>query len=371
MDFNLNLPVRVISGENCVTENASVFASFGKKCLIVTGGKSALLSGALNDCENALRSVGVDFKVYSQIGPNPRLDACFEASVAARENNCDFIVGIGGGSALDAAKAVAVYAANESFEPDDIYSSAQRKRALPILLIGTTSGTGSEISRVSVLTHPETGRKKSISPEDCYAAVSFADSRYTHSMPYSVTVSTALDAMAHAIEGYMSDKCGSIPTLFGDMAVSLIWKGLESLARTKALPDDLGRKELYYGSLYAGVVLAYCGTAFPHPMGYILTENYDVPHGMACAAFMDTFIERSEKYKRERFEQMLKAMGTDKDSFVRVIRELTDVGDVIMTQAEAEKFCERFETAPANFKFSPGGFTKEDALEDLVKKFVK
>ncbi len=370
MDFNLNLPVRVISGEGCVTDNASALAAFGKKCLIVTGGKSAIVSGALDDCKNALKSVDTDFEVFSGIGPNPRLDDCFEASVVCREKECDFIVGIGGGSALDAAKAVAVYAANPQLKQDDIYSCDKRNRALPIVLIGTTSGTGSEISRVSVLTHPVTGRKKSISPEDCYAALSFADSRYTHTMPYSVTVSTALDAMAHAIEGYMSEKCGSIATLFGDKAVELIWRGLEQLWKTKELPDPQGRKELYYGSLYAGVVLAYCGTAFPHPMGYILTENYDVPHGMACAAFMDTFIERSEKFSGERYASMLRAMGTDKDTFLKVIRELTDVGHVSMTVQQAEKYCERFETAPANFRFSPGGFTREDALETLKIKFV-
>lgn len=371
MDFNLNMPVKVVSGKNCLFENAHLLAAYGKKCIIITGGKSAQASGALEDCKKALESIGTEYVVYSKIGPNPRLDNCYEAAELLISSGCDYVIGIGGGSPLDAAKAVAVYGANPTFTMDDIYSAEKRNRALPIILIGTTSGTGSEVSRVSVLTHPETGRKKSISPEDCYASISFADSRYTHSMPYSVTVSTALDAMAHAIEGYMSPKCTDIPTLFGDKAVSLIWKGLKTLYQTAELPDEKRREELYYGSLYAGIVLAYCGTAFPHPLGYILTENFDVPHGAACAVFMDSFIERSAEYEGERFARLLSAMGADKDEFISVVSALADVGDITMTEEEIEAYCERYNNAPLNFKFSPGGFTKNDAIELFKKKFVK
>lgn len=370
MDFNLNIPIKIVSGKNAVKNNAHLLSPLGKRCVIVTGGKSAVLSGALSDVKEALTENGIDFTVYDRIGPNPRLDHCHECGKIAREFGADFIVGIGGGSPLDAAKAVAVYTANPDFSPNDIYTVTDRKKALPIVLVGTTAGTGSEVGRVSVLTSPETGRKKSIAPDDCYPTLSFADSTYTESMPYDITVSTALDALSHALEGYMSIKCSDIPTLFGERAIELIWEGLKYLHCEKALPDSTLREKLYYGSLYAGVTLSYCGTAFPHPLGYILTENYGIPHGKACTVFMEDFIKRSSEFEKEKTQRALSVMGTDIDEFIRVINELTDVTDIRMSEEEIEKYTLRFDSIPNNFKFSPGSFTKEDAVRVLKEKFL-
>lgn len=372
MDFNINLPINVISGKDAVLKNSAAIKKLGTRCVIVTGGKSAKLSGALDDVITALDNEGIVYAVYDKIGPNPRLDHCFEASLLAREIKADFIIGIGGGSPLDAAKAVAVYASNPQIAMEEIYTVTERNRALPLVLIGTTSGTGSEVGRVSVLTHPETGRKRSISPFDCYPALTLADPKYTCSMPFDVTVSTALDALAHVLEGYMSVKCGDLPTLFGEKAIELIWKGLSFLHKNreeKLLPPYELREALYYGSLYAGITLAYCGTAFPHPMGYILTENYGVPHGKACTAFMSAFTDRAAEHTHEKLQRALDIMKTDKDTFKRVIEELTDLNGIRMTKEEIEKYCSRFDTVPANFTFSPGGFTKEDAVKELERLF--
>ena len=374
MDFDFFLPVNVKSGKDAVKNNADLLKGLGKSCLIVTGGKSAVLSGALDDMKSALESVSISYEVYSKIGPNPRLDHCFEAGVLSREIKADFIIGIGGGSPLDAAKAVAVYASNSDMSQNEIYTKTDRNKALPIVLVGTTAGTGSEVGKVSVLSDPVSGRKKSIAPLDCFPTLTFADPKYTESVPFDTTVSTALDAMAHAVEGYMSPKCSDIPTLFGEKAVSLIFEGLEFLynnMESKTLPDSSLRQKLYYGSLYAGVTLAYCGTAFPHPLGYILTENYGVPHGKACTLFMDSFIERSEKFESEKLKKLLAIMNTDKDTFVKIIKTLTGFENIRMTEAETENYCSRFETIPNNFTFSPGGFTKSDATALFKEKFLK
>lgn len=368
MNFNIYMPIKVLSGADCVKDNSSALKNFGSKAIIVTGGTSAVKSGALDDVTAALKKEGISYCVYNKITENPRLDHCHEAGVLAANFGAEFVIGIGGGSPLDAAKAVAVYAANPEMKRDEIYTMTNLNKALPIVAIGTTAGTGSEVGRVSVLTNPETGRKRSIAPDDCYPSLTFADPKYTHSMPYKVTVSTALDALAHALEGYMSVKCGDIPTLFGEKGICLIWEGLSYLDSTKALPDSLLREKLYYGSLYAGITLSYCGTAFPHPMGYILTENYGVPHGMACAAFLTDFVDRALIHTPERMNRIFEITGTTADEFKKVISSLTDIGSIKMTQEEIEKHCSRFDTVPANFTFSPGGFTKEDAIK-VLKKF--
>lgn len=370
MDFNLSIPVKVISGKGCVRKNSSLFSAFGSKCIIVTGGKSAMLSGALDDVTAALDEQQIKYTVFNKIGPNPLLEACHEAGEAARSFGAQFVIGIGGGSPLDAAKATAVFAANEAFSPNDVYAVSDRNRALPLVLIGTTAGTGSEVGRVAVLTNGKTGRKKSISPDDCNPSLTFADSTYTHSMPYSVTVSTALDALSHALEGYFSVKCGDIPTMFAEKAIPMIWQGLNQLEATKEVPNDQLREQLYYGSLYAGITLAYCGTAFPHPLGYILTENYGTAHGTACAAFMPSFMERAEKYENSKFSKVMEMTGETLQSFCHKIKNLTNVGNITMTAEEIEAYCSRWdEVIPANFKFSPGGYTKQDAQKLLEKLF--
>lgn len=371
MDFYLNIPLNVISGKNCVKKNSSLMKKYGSKCIIVTGGSSAKKSGALDDILSALENENIKSVIYDKIGPNPRLDHCFEASKIAADFGADFVIGIGGGSPLDAAKAVAVYTANPELSIYDIYSGEKRNKALPLVLVGTTAGTGSEVGKVSVLSDHETGRKKSIAYNDCFPSLTYADPKYTHSMPYSVTVSTALDALAHAVEGYMSSKCTDIPTLFGEKAIDLIWKGLIHLYETKENPDEDMREALYYGSLYAGITLAYCGTAFPHPLGYILTENYDIPHGKACTTFMSEFFDRSLKFEKEKAEKVLSITGRTADEFKKIIEELTDLPEIKMTEEEINRYCSRFDTVPNNFKFSPGGFTKEITVEIFKRKFLR
>lgn len=371
MDFNLSIPVKVISGEYCVLKNGELLSSFGKQCLIVTGKTSAEKSGALADVVTVLEQFSVGYEVFDRITPNPYIEDCCEAGAVARAKKADFVIGIGGGSALDAAKATAVFAANADFLPFDIYEKKERNNALPLVLIGTTAGTGSEVGGVSVLSNKKDERKRSICAPDCVPALTLADSRYTHSVPYSVTVSTALDALSHAIEGYYSKKCGDIPTMFAEKAIPMIWEGLKFLEREKKLPNEKMRAQLYYGSLYAGITLAYCGTAFPHPLGYILTEHFKTPHGIACAAFMPELIRRGVRFEREKSRRLMNLMKTNSAEFFDVITSLCDVSDIVMTKEEVSQWCERWNAPVNNFIYSPGGFSKAEAREMLERKFVK
>lgn len=382
MDFNFNMPVRVLSGENTLMENKAVVASFGRKCGIVTGKTSALRSGALSDLEMILSEKNIDYIVYDGITENPLISSCHEAGKLFSENGVDFIFGIGGGSALDASKAVAIYTANPSLTAEDIYLRKYVNSPLPVLLIGTTGGTGSEVSAVSVLTNDKTGRKKSISGDDCYAKVVFADPKYNESMPYNVTVSTALDALSHATEGYFTSKCTDIPMLFAKKAIPMLWEALCELDTIGKEKFDGTKKEtvtpeikslherLYYGSLYAGMVLNPCGTVFPHPLGYVLTENYGIPHGKACTAFMTELIERAEKYESDKTAALFEMLGTDKNSFCEKIEKLTALPQIKMTKEEIDEYCSRWENAQIkNFIFSPGGFTKDDAEAVFLRRF--
>ena len=363
MKINSYMPARIVSGKNCLTENASLLAALGKKCLIVTGGRSAEASGALADCLAALESVGVTSERYGKIAPNPTVESCYEAGALARECGADFIVGIGGGSAQDAAKAVAIFAANPSMDVMTIYTRSIPAKRLPVALIGTTAGTGSEVTGVSVLTAGQTGRKKSISGADCYAAVSFCDYRYTLSVPFDTTVSTALDACCHAVEAYLAASCNDLVALYALKAVGLL-HGFAGAPSSDLLTEDL-RERLYIGSLYAGLAINIAGTDFPHTVGYYLTETYGVPHGKACAVFMPVLMERAKKYCPEKLGAIEEITGCDAAAFAEKIKRAASV-NVTIRKEEAERVAQRWSAGVKNFDRSPGGFTVEDAADALA-----
>lgn len=365
MTYNVFMPARCISGENAVIENSPVLAGLGKKCLIVTGKSGAEKSGALSDVREALEKENIIYEIYGSIGENPLLSVCHEAGAAARSAEADFIIGIGGGSALDASKAVAIYASNPGLAPFDIYKRVYDNAPLPVALVGTTAGTGSEVTGVSVLTNDETGIKKSISGPDCYAKVSFLDPKYTYSLPYKATVSTALDAFAHAYEGFFTAKCEGVVRLFAEKCIPDLYRCLKQIRDDRCIDPSL-RNTLYYGSIYAGLVINTCGTAFPHPLGYVLTENFGIPHGTACGAFAGHFLDRCRVYSPEKFNAFT-GMTDDSDTVKKVISDLVDLDGVSITPEEAHMYSARWEKAvPKNFISSPGSLTREEAESFLV-----
>ncbi len=363
--INHYMPVKVISGKNCVKNNAEIWSNTGKRCLLVTGKSGALKSGALADVCNVLDSINTEYRIFSEINENPTVESCYKAGEIARDFGADFIVGIGGGSALDASKAVAIFAADEKLDCRSIYKREIPSARLPLYLVGTTAGTGSEVTGVAVLTDAD-GFKKSISGADCYAAVSFCDAEYTSTANYNITVSTALDAYAHALESYFSNTANDLSELYAIKALSLLWPNLKKLNESKQISIDSSmRNELYAASLYAGLAINVTGTAFPHTAGYILTEKYNVPHGKACAAFHPQLLEKAEKYRPEKLEAVCVLFDTDKDGINAVISSLTDVC-IDISREDAELYCSRWISAVKNFDRTPGGYTPQEAVSGLL-----
>lgn len=363
MQSEIYMPVKIIHGKNCVTNNSEVFRSLGKRCLIITGGSSSKKCGALGDVENALKKAGVSYSLFEKITPNPLCSVIIEAGKVARDSNADFIIGVGGGSPLDSAKAAAICAANPDFDTEALYERQIPAKALPVVLVGTTSGTGSEVTGVSVLTNDKSGMKKSISGADCYAKYAFLDSKYTYSMPKAVLISTALDALAHALEGYFSPKACDFTDTFATKAIPVIYKNLKRIYNEEEVTEKM-HDELYLASIHAGLVINTCGCAFPHTVGYILTESAGISHGRACTAFTPYFLEKKAKiYSPEKYNRLFSVLGIADGEFIKTVEELTDVR-VGFSNEEIDAFCSRF-CRVKNFDNTPGGFSKEEAKEAL------
>ncbi len=360
------MPARVFSGAGCVSLHPEVFSGMGKACLIVTSKTAAVKSGALRECAETLKKAGVRCAVFDGVGANPATADCRAAGDAAVREACDFIVGIGGGSAMDAAKAAAIYAASPGMAHGDIYARTVPAPALPVILIGTTAGTGSEVTGVSVLTNSDTGLKKSISGADCYAAVSFCDPRYTAAAPEGVTRSTALDALAHAVESLLCRNANDLSALYAKRAVALLSDLIADPVGAAKAPDEARRERFYAASLYAGLAINITGTAFPHTLGYPLTERFGVPHGVASAVFMPALLERAEKYSPEAFGAVEKALGIPAAEWSRRLRGAIAL-PYSFTREEAASIAERWRGGVKNFDRSPGGLTADDAAEILLR----
>lgn len=366
MDFTFFMPVRLLSGEGCLEQNGVLLREMGRRCLIVTGGSGAERSGALVDALRVLEAQGIEATVYPNIGQNPRTEECQQAALAAEACRAEWLLGIGGGSVMDATKAVAWLANNRVSETERLFACELRHPPLPFALVGTTAGTGSEVSPVAVLT--DRGRKRSITHPYCYARYAFADPRYTCSMPRGTTVSTALDALAHTVEGWFAPGCGDIVTLFGERAITLLSEGLGWLSGHEGVPDYAMREKLYYGSLYAGVVLGACGTGFPHPFSYILTEDFSVPHGMGCAVFLPAFTERAEQFAPDRAARLFTLFG-GREKYFGVLSRLVEA-EVRMTRDQVAVYAKRWEGL-RNFTRTPGGFTPELGIALFQKLFCR
>ena len=291
--MNYYMPTRLFTGTDCVYAQRDKLLALGKQCVIVTEPTASKASGALADVERALEDCGITPVLWQDVTQNPPLTSCMEAGRIAAEARSHFVLGIGGGSALDAAKAIAVFATNPELTEQDFYAFDWKHDPLPIVLVGTTAGTGSEVTKVSVLTD-SARRKHSIHDDRLYAAISFGDSRYTHSCPRSVTLSCGVDVLAHAVESYFSHKSDEISRAFAIRAVRLAREPLAA-----ATDDDLtseARQQLYEASILGGLAINTTGTCYPHNVGYYLTENYGIPHGFASAVFLPSMLARVRAY---------------------------------------------------------------------------
>ena len=339
--MNFFMPTRLFTGNDSVAEHGDELTKLGSSCLILTGKNAARASGALDDATRALEARGIAYQIWDGVTANPPVAECAEAGRVASEAGLAFVLGIGGGSPLDAAKAVAVFAANPELDEDGFYAKAWERQPLPVALIGTTAGTGSEVTRVSVLTDSR-GRKHSIRDERLYARVAFGDSRYTKTCSRDVALSCGVDVLAHAVEGYFSRKADDLARVCAIEAVKLVFGPLVTLVAEEKLKAQQ-YEALYEASIFAGLTINTTSTCFPHNLGYYLTENYGVPHGFACAFFLPELFELVSDYDQIYAEKFFEACGVRQLTLTRLVRDAVPKLGIHMSEEEVDAALPRWE----------------------------
>jgi len=325
------MPVKVFAGENCLLKNGAALKGLGKNAFIVTGKHSAKASGALDDAFKALGANGQGGEVFDGVMNNPTTDCAKEAAAACKKAGCDFVLAIGGGSPLDAAKAAAVLAVND-ISIEQLFNK-EFAAALPIIAVPTTAGTGSETTPYSVLidTTGERLKKRSVGTPDLFPRIAFLDARYTQSLGKSGTIHTTVDALSHAVEGLISVRANPVSDGLARESIALIAGCLGELADFPADGKALSlrtREILLTASSIAGMVIAQTGTTAVHSMGYMFTLAWGTDHGRANGLLLAEYLkilERKESAlpaQQRRIPAVCKALGMGLDEFSALLSKL-------------------------------------------------
>ena len=298
------LPTKVYSGRDCVRKNPGIFERMGKRALIVTGRNSARLCGALADVTEVLDRIHAAYVIFDEIEPNPTIDIVYKGADVAVQNKADFIVAIGGGSPMDAAKSIAVLAC-EQVAREDIFKGGFT-HALPMIHIPTTAGTGSEVTPYAILTNDAVESKMTMSSPVMFPEIAFLDGKYMEKLSYNTTVNTAVDALSHAVEGMLSKKSSCFSDALAKQSIAMIASHFEDL-RTGNL-SAFARQDLLEASALAGMVISQVGTTVVHTMGYSFTYFLGTDHGRSNGLNLGSFLMLGEAQCPDRIKEILACM---------------------------------------------------------------
>lgn len=280
-----------------------------QKILVVTD-KSLLETGTVDLVTDILKKKNISYVIYDEVKPNPTIQNVQDGLKVAKDNSVDCIVAVGGGSSIDTAKAIAIIFTNEEF--GDVVSldgtAATKNKALPLIALPTTAGTAAEVTINYVITDEvRTKKMVCVDPHDI-PIVAIIDPDLMQGMPQSLAAATGMDALTHAMEGYITKAGWLIPDMFHINAMSLIYKNLERAANDK---DEKAVEKIGYAQYIAGMGFSNVGLGIVHSMAHSLGAYFDTPHGVANALLLPHVLKFNGQVCPELFRNMGNAFGLD------------------------------------------------------------
>lgn len=347
MEMKFFMPTKVLVGEDIILKNANLFETFGKKALVVTGRNSAKINGSLKDVTQVLEKNSIDYKIFDEVEENPSLETIVKARDLGVDFGTEFIIGIGGGSPLDASKAIGVMIKNPELNSDTIFTD-RKLSSIDIIAVPTTAGTGSETTQYSIITVHQEKTKKNLGQE-IFPKVSFLDAKYMESMPAKTTISTAVDAFSHLAESYLNVNANIITDGLIEKALAIFGKTIPALLKGEFSYED--RENLMIASTIAGMVIAQTGTSLPHGMGYALTYFKDIPHGLANGCLYREYLNVFKD--RNKVNNIWRALGLNSyEELLNILEKLTKI-EIEVTKEEIESYTEGMISNKAKLKNHP------------------
>ena len=348
------IPAHVLVGKDVLESAIPYLKKYGSKALIVTG-KHVGKSPMMEQLKKVLEEAGIRYVIFDGITGEPT-DKMIDAGLEVyKANSCGFIIGIGGGSPLDSAKAIAAMAANEGKIAD--YSGKEITGEIPgIVAIPTTSGTGSEATKFTVITDLERDIKMLLKGDSLVPGLAIVDPNFTMDMPKSVTAATGLDALTHAVEAYTSKKAFPLTDVCAVSAVKRIMKYLPVAYKNGY--DVKAREEMSLAAFEAGICINNSSVTIVHGMSRPIGALFHVPHGMSNAMLLKECLGFALDGAYDRFADLGRAIGaaSDEDSDQQAAEQLL---------AEIEKICKICEI-PTLREYG----IKEEAFMPVIEKMA-
>lgn len=370
MSFNMYVPTRVLFGNGKLNELKEQKMPGKKAMIVISKGRSTKANGYLGRTEEQLQLAGVETAVFNRVEANPLKSTVMDGAAFARENNCDFIVALGGGSCMDAAKAMATMATNDGDCWDYMGRGTGKKmpiikRPLPVIAITTTAGTGSEVDSWGVITNEETHEKLGFgSIDELYPVLAIVDPELTRTVPPQLTAYQGFDAMFHSIEGYISRLANPMSDMYALTAIENVSRNL--LKAVKDGNDMEAREKIAFGSMLSGTVMCISSCTSEHAMEHTMSAYHqELPHGagliMISRAYFTYFIE--QHVCDERYIRMAKAMGID---------DADDPMDFIAALSKLQEDCGVAELRMSDYGIRPEEFNvmAQNAMDTMRGLFM-
>ena len=326
---------RSYHGAGAIAQIVPEIQAGGYKKIFVCTDPDLIKFGVTAKVTDLLDEAGIPYAVYSEIKPNPTIKNVQDGVEAFKASGADAIVTIGGGSAMDTAKAIGIIITNPEFA--DVRSlegvAPTKNHAVPTIAVPTTAGTAAEVTINYVITDVEKQRKFVCVDVNDIPDVAIIDPDMMSTMPKGLTASTGMDALTHAIEGYITKAAWEMTDMFHLEAIKLISQNLRDAVANK--PE--GRKGMALAQYIAGMGFSNVGLGIDHAMAHTLSAYYDTPHGVACAMLLPIAMEYNKEYTGERYREIARAMGVKcvdemtqaeyRDAAIAAVRKLSeDVG---------------------------------------------
>lgn len=383
--FSLHIPTRILFGCGELKKLATEKLPGKKALIVISGGISMKKYGYLDKVIELLKENGVASVVFDKILPNPIKSHVMEAAALCRSEQCDFIVGLGGGSSIDSAKAIAIMACNEGDYWDYIVGGTGKGRpmnkALPIVAIPTTAGTGTEADPWTVITNEEKQEKIGFGNQHTFPCLSIVDPELMVSIPPHLTAYQGFDAFFHAAEGFIANCATPISDLYALEAIRLLYKYLP--VAVKDGRDLKARAKVAWASTLAGLVEATSSCTSEHSLEHAMSAYYPaLPHGAGLIAISENYFETFRNDSMKRYMKMAEIMTQQKsnrpsdfiDALVKMQKGCDVYGLKLSTWGLKEEDLPKMvqnarETMGGLFLFDPRPLTDEEILGIYQKSY--
>ncbi|EOS23579.1 lactaldehyde reductase [Lachnospiraceae bacterium 3-1] len=365
-------------GAGAIQEIAGEAKGRGFQKAFVCSDPDLVKFGVTKKVLDVLDQAGLTYELYSDIKPNPTIENVQTGVAAYKKSGADYLVAIGGGSSMDTAKAIGIIINNPDFE--DVVSlegvAPTKNKSVPIFAVPTTAGTAAEVTINYVITDAAKNRKMvCVDPKDI-PVVAFVDSDMMASMPKGLTAATGMDALTHAIEGYITAGAWELSDMFHIKAIEIIAKNLRGAVDNT--PE--GREGMALGQYVAGMGFSNVGLGIVHSMAHPLGALYDTPHGVANAIILPTVMEYNAEATGEKYREIARAMGVEgvdsmtqeeyRKAAIDAVKQLSkDVGIPTDLKEIVKKEDVPFLAQSAYDDACRPGNPKETSVEDITKLY--